>query len=58
MAGKMLLATAQIVRRFNVYIYNADQEPGDNDKDETRHQLHEHAVEPEVDGQHVVGGDP
>ena len=37
---------------------SADQEPGDDDKDEARHQLHEHAVEPQVDGQHVVGGDP
>ena len=37
---------------------SADQEPGDDDEDEARHQLHEHAVEPQVDGQHVVGGDP
>ena len=40
------------------YNIKADQQPGDEDEDETRHQLHEHAVEPEVDGQHVVGGDP
>ena len=40
------------------YNIKADQQPGDEDKDKTRHQLHEHAVEPEVDGQHVVGGDP
>ena len=40
------------------YNIKADQQPGDEDKDETRHQLHEDAVEPEVDGQHVVGCDP
>ena len=40
------------------YNIKADQQPGDEDEDKTRHQLHEHAVEPEVDGQHVVGGDP
>ena len=40
------------------YNIKEDQQPGNEDKDETRHQLHEDAVEPEVDGQHVVGGDP
>ena len=34
------------------------QEPGDDDQDKTRHQLHEHTVEPQVDGEHVVGCNP
>ena len=41
-----------------MFVINTNQKPGDNDEDKTRHQLHEHAVEPEVDGQHVVSGDP
>ena len=34
------------------------QEPSDNNQDKARHQLHEHTVEPQIDGEHVVGRNP